>query len=101
MTAGWSAICLGLFYLWIDVWKLHRWALPFVWIGMNPILLYLLESLASSQQLASRIVGGNIEEWLSHSLFPGAGELLLALTASAISITIAWYLHHRRVYLRV
>jgi len=100
-AAGWSCLLLGLFYLVIDVAKIRRWALPFVWIGLNPITLYIIESLAHSSAMADRFVGGDIYHGLSDHLFPGAGALLLALVSSSISIGLAWFLHHRRIYLRV
>src|SRR5258708_821 len=45
VTAGCSAVLLGLFYLVIDVWRFRIWAAPFVWIGMNAITLYLVWNL--------------------------------------------------------
>lgn len=39
---GWSALLLGIFYLIIDVWKFDKWSTPFIWLGMNSILIYLV-----------------------------------------------------------
>ncbi len=101
LVAGWSALFLGVFYLVIDVWKLRHWAVPFVWIGMNPITLYLFESIASSRNIALRIVGGTIYDVFNFLVMPGTGDLLVAIVASTISVWLAWFLHNRRIFLRV
>jgi predicted acyltransferase len=43
-AGGWSLLLLGVFYLVIDVWKIRRWAFPFVVIGLNSIAIYMLAS---------------------------------------------------------
>lgn len=101
VTSGWSCMLLGLFYLVLDVWKIRRWAIPFVWIGLNPIALYLIEHLARASDLSILFAGGEIYSSLNRFAFHGAGALLQAIIATVISFTLAWYLHHRRVYLRV
>ncbi len=100
-AAGWSAVFLGVFYLLMDHWKIRRWAIPFVWIGLNPITLYLIESLMPSRLVAMRFVGGEIYSALDQWLVQGAGAIVLALVASCVSVGIAWFLHHHRIYLRV
>ena len=41
-TAGWSCLLLGLFHGIVDGLRWHRWGLPFLLIGMNPLVIYLL-----------------------------------------------------------
>jgi len=40
--AGYSLLLLALFYLVIDVWRFRRWAIVFVVIGCNSILIYMM-----------------------------------------------------------
>jgi predicted acyltransferase len=40
--AGYSLLLLALFYLVIDVWRFRRWAIVFVVIGSNSILIYMM-----------------------------------------------------------
>jgi hypothetical protein len=75
--------------------------MPFVWIGMNPITIYLLASLINFNQLAQRFVGGEIHDSLNIAVHPGAGDLLIALVASGFGILIAGFLYRRRIFLRV
>jgi predicted acyltransferase len=41
VAIGWSLIGIALFHLVIDVWKVRRWTLLFVVIGMNPLLIHI------------------------------------------------------------
>lgn len=41
-TASWSCLLLGLFHGIVDGLRWHRWGFPFLLIGMNPLVIYLL-----------------------------------------------------------
>jgi predicted acyltransferase len=60
LAGGYSAILLGVFYLIVDVWKMQKWAIPFVWIGMNPITIYMARNMVQFDDLAKRLVGGQL-----------------------------------------
>lgn len=75
-TSGWSAMLLALFYLMIDVWGFHKWAFPFVVIGMNAITIYLLDSFIDFAGV-SEIVFARAKNSVHPALFAG-GEVLLA-----------------------
>src|SRR5690606_18808490 len=57
-AGGWSCILLGMFTLIIDVAGFRKWAVPFVWIGANPLTIYILSSIVDFPELGARIVGG-------------------------------------------
>jgi len=58
-VGGWSMIFLSVFYLIIDVAGLKKWAIPFVWIGTNSILIYLCsEGLVNFSHTANYLFGG-------------------------------------------
>ena len=100
VAAGWSAMLLGVFYWIVDVRGWARWVQPWVWIGLNPITIYILGSLIDKRKLAARFTGGDLQLWLN-GLQPGIGDLLTALVAVGFTILLAWFLHRRRIYLRV
>ena len=50
VTGGLSALLLAVFYQIIDVWGYRRWATPFVWVGANAILIYLVEEVVQVPQ---------------------------------------------------
>ena len=47
----------------IEVWGWRRWALPFVWIGMNPITVYMFHNLVDVGKIAERFVGGDLNKF--------------------------------------
>jgi predicted acyltransferase len=95
-TGGWSYLLLALFYLVIDVWNLRRWAQPFIWIGMNPITIYMLANLVGFSSLVRRVVHQQyfdaIQPW---------GDLLLALLSLLLAIGICYVLYRKRIFIRV
>ena len=95
-AAGWSALLLALFYQVIEVWGYRRWAVPLIWIGMNPIAIYLARNFCDFNALAERLVGGPIK-----GAFGPYGPLLVISTGIALSILFVWYLHRRRIFLRL
>ncbi|HEY0713935.1 MAG TPA: DUF5009 domain-containing protein, partial [Polyangia bacterium] len=96
VAAGWSALLMAAFYQIVDIWGYQRWALPFVWIGMNPIAIYLARNFCSFPALAERLVGGPIKGGLGPF-----GPMLVAIVELGLSVLFVWYLHRRRIFLRL
>jgi predicted acyltransferase len=101
VTGGWSLLLLAAFHYLIDLRGWSRFCAPFLWIGMNPITLYMASSLISFRQIASRLVGPDFQRWLDGSLHQGAGQLLLTSVAFSFMLLLAWFLHRRQIFLRV
>ncbi|MEJ1971813.1 MAG: hypothetical protein WDM96_04765 [Lacunisphaera sp.] len=100
VAGGYASILLAGFYLVVDVWGFQRWCQPFVWIGTNPITLYLLSSLVSFTKIAERLVGGDVRDLFNH-LLPGSGTTMLLSVALLLVILLARFLHRHRIFLRV
>jgi predicted acyltransferase len=96
IAGGYGCLLLGAFYQMIEIWQWRQWCLPFVWIGMNPITIYLLASVVSFGNLAKRLVGGTVQ----HALGNG-GHLLLALVAVALMFAVVRFLYQRKIFLRL
>lgn len=101
VAAGYSAILLGGFYYLIDVLKFQAWCQPFVWIGMNPITLYLAENIVGFRKVASRVLGGDVKAFFDSALTPGFGDLMLSLGEIGLAIVVAWWLYGRKIFLRL
>jgi predicted acyltransferase len=97
VAGGYSAILLGLFYLVVDVWQWRRWAAAFVWIGVNPITLYLLEGLIDFHGLAQRFIGGDVSQYVIHQY----GPLAVSTLAVLLMLAVARFLYVRQIFLRV
>ena len=102
VTSGYSAMLLGTFYLVIDVWDHRRWCQPLVWMGMNSITVYLAnEVVGGFDSVAARLVGGSVKGFLDRQISPGMGELAIALTGLCLAFGLVYFLHRRKIFLRV
>ena len=90
VAGGWSAILLGVFYYIVEVLGFKMWTKPLVWVGANPILLYVCAGLGFFHVITYRIIGpvhggGN---WPSSVSF-------------ALMLFVARFLYKRSIFLRV
>ena len=95
-AGGYGCLLLGAFYQVIEIWQWRRWCAPFVWIGMNPITIYLAFNIVDFNSLAKRLVGGPVQEALGHW-----GSLLPALTVVALMLALVRFLYQRKIFLRL
>ncbi len=91
VAAGWSAMLLALFYWIVEIRNWRVWTTPWVWIGMNPITLYILAGLLNPEVIALRITGPK-------SMCP---TWLPATVGFALVLLVARFLYHRKIFLRV
>lgn len=101
VAGGFSALLLALFYQVVEVWQCRSWCQPFVWIGMNSITVYLANNIIGFRRLAERFVGGDLKAFLDAHLAKGSGDLLQAITGLALGILLCWFLHRRKIFLRL
>lgn len=96
VAGGYSCLLLAAFFWLIDVAGLKAWATPFIWIGMNPITLYLTHYFVKYEDVAKRLGGGPVATSMGHW-----GEVWIASLVVLLSLSLAWFLHSRRIFLRV
>jgi predicted acyltransferase len=104
VAGGYSAILLGVFYWIVDVNKWQAWGRPFLWIGMNPITLYLASNFMGGggfQKLAARIGGGPVKLFLNEHIAKGFGDLTVCLIGVLLFIWFARFLYKRKIFLRL
>ena len=101
VAGGWSTLLLASFYYVVDVRGWRRWCVPFVWIGMNPITLYIASNVLRFRTLAQRFAGGDIKAWLDSTFGSGAGQGMLAIVGLGLMFVLARFLHERHIFLRV
>ncbi len=101
VAGGWSLLLLAGFYYVVDIRGWRRWCQPFVWIGMNPITLYLLTSVVAFDGIARRLVGGSVQRFFDARVATGFGELVIALGSLTLLVLLARFLYRRRIFLRV
>jgi predicted acyltransferase len=96
VAGGYSALLMALFYQLIDIWNCRRWAQPFVWIGENPITIYMAVNLINFGPIAQRLVGGQINSYCGIY-----GRLVIVVTGLLIEIWLLFFLYRRKIFLRV
>jgi predicted acyltransferase len=101
VAGGFSALLLAGFYFIVDVLKFRAWCWPFVWIGMNPITVYMANDIIGFQGLAKRFVGGDVQRYLDAHVTPGFGPLLVALLGLTMAIVLCHFLYRKKIFLRV
>jgi predicted acyltransferase len=101
VTGGYSVLLLAILHQIIDVWGVRRWATVFTWIGANAIALYFLNELLNYQDVAARLVGGDVASLLDRTVAPGAGNFVIALLALSFAVMLARYLYNRKIFVRV
>jgi predicted acyltransferase len=101
VAGGYSAGLLALFYHLVEIRGWQRWAMPFVWIGMNPITVYLAHNLLDFSKVARRLAGGSVSHWLDTRLADGAGEAVLAVLTLLLAIWFCRFLYRQQIFLRL
>jgi predicted acyltransferase len=92
VAAGWSALLMGVFYWLVDLCGWRRGLAPFIWVGANPIALYLFAGFGFFKIIAERLVIGKPKapyDWVP------------AVVVFAVMLVTAWWLHRRKIYIRV
>jgi predicted acyltransferase len=96
VAAGYSTLALAAFYQIIEIWQWRRWCLPFIWIGMNPITIYLAFHLLDFRDYAKLVVGGPV-----HTAFGPWGDMVMAVAVVAMSLGLTRFLYNRKIFLRL
>ena len=93
--AGWSLLLLAVFYLVIDVWRLKTWALFFVVIGSNSILIYMARHFINFDFTAHYFFDGVI----AHSGI--YKPLLWAISVMSVEWLFLLLLYKKQMFVRV
>lgn len=104
VAGGYSALLLGAFYWIVDMKKWRTWCQPLVWIGMNPLTIYLTSNFLGGlgfEKLARRLVGGPVKSIFDTHVAAGFGNLVIAMTSVALFIWFAHFLYRRKIFLRL
>jgi len=96
VAGGYACIFLGTFYHVIEVLGWRRWCGPFVWIGMNPITIYMAFHLIEFSKYAKLVIGGPVYKALGTW-----GDMGIALTVVAMTFGLVGFLHSRKIFLRL
>lgn len=98
VTAGWSNILFAAFYLIIDIKQVQKWALPFQWIGVNSILIYMLAGggIVNFNSISEYFFLGTAN-WISQTY----SLIIISFMAIFIELLILRYLFKKKTFLKV
>jgi predicted acyltransferase len=98
-SAGWVTLFLASFVAVVDGAGLKRWAYPLIVAGMNPLALYVL------WQLSSSFIRKQTQIHFGQEIFATLGEawtpLLERASVLLVLWLIVWWMHRRKIYLRL
>lgn len=98
-SGGWCLLALALSYWLIDVKKLQRGARFFVYVGMNPLLIYLFTETGGADWITK------IVKPFTTGLFAWAGALAASMATSLAVWGALWYvcywLYQKKIFVRI
>ena len=63
--------------------------------------LYLGSNILGFPRIAQRLAGGDVKLFFDTRIAPGAGDVVLALTALLLMLAVARFLYQRKIFLRL
>ncbi len=96
VAGGYACLFLGAFYQIVEIWGWRKWCLPFVWVGMNPITIYLVFHVVRFGELARLFVGGPVQQALG-----SWGPMAVAVVTVALMLLFVRFLYQRKIFLRL
>lgn len=97
VAGGWSIILFSIFFLLIDVAGWRKWAVPFIWVGSNSILIYMCaEGLVNFGSTAAFLFGGAVNllpfEWQPSGT---------AISVTLVQLLLLWILYRKKIFLKI
>ncbi len=110
-TSGIALTCLGLLYWVVDVLKYKSWIKPFMYFGMNALIIYTLSGILADTFNHIKWSDGadatmNIKTWLHENLFlswlsPKGASLGYAILNVLILLSVAWWMYVKKIFVKV
>ena len=110
-TAGYAMLLLAACYWAVDVKRWRGWAMPFLVLGMNAILVFTMSTLVTICLLVYRVAEGpkSISAWIwliLHSYRPHFADvrnssLAFALTYVAIWLAVMWWFYRKKIFVKI
>jgi predicted acyltransferase len=96
-AGGWSMMLVAVFYFIIDAGGYKKWSMPFVWVGVNSILIYMAaHGMVNFESTSHFLLGGLInstsEVWHSALLWTGV---------AVIQFSVLCFLYKRKWFLKI
>lgn len=93
-AAGWSLLLLAFFYWIVDLQGYRKWAFPFVVIGLNPITIYVLQSVFDFGTIANIFIHGFIND------LGAIQPLFWVACILAVKWLFLYFLYRQKIFLK-
>ena len=112
-SGGWALALLMAFYGVVDVAGYRRWTFPLVVVGMNCLLMYLMSQLMRGWTISMfHVHVAPLLQWGPASavlrfvfgpngMNPAYQPIVNAVSALTVFWLICWWLHRRRIFVRI
>lgn len=106
-TAGAACLLLALCWWLIEMRGWHAWAMPFLWLGSNAILVYALSTFVAKLWGIIKVTSGiTVQTWIyEHWFAPLAQDknasLTFALSYTVLWTLVAWGLYRKKIFVKV
>jgi predicted acyltransferase len=97
-TAGWSCLLLAVFYGIVDGLRWRRWGFPFLLIGMNPLVIYLL---VNTGLINFAFIGKFFLGFTFAHAAPAMIPMWETVAALVVEFALLYWLYRRKLFWRV
>ena len=106
LTAGLAIHLLAMLYYLIDIREYRRGLMPFLILGTNAIVAYILSSLLGDLLTIIPVGESNLKAWLFNDVFssllsPINASLVMAVCMVLLCTSLTSILYFRRIFIRV
>lgn len=96
-AGGWSVLFFALFYLVIDVAGFRKWSTPFVWIGVNSILIYMAAHGLINFEATANFLSGGLLKFAP----PLWQAVWLAVGVALVQLALLYFLYKKKLFLKL
>jgi predicted acyltransferase len=97
LAGGCSMVLFSIFYYCIDVWQIKKWSQPFVWMGCNSVLIYVMaHGLVNFESTSHFLFGG-----LLNFIPAGWHNALLWTGVAVIQFSLLYFLYRKKWFLKL
>ncbi len=103
--SGLALLSLGTVWWIVDFKGKNGWTAPFVWLGLNPLAIYISHEVMAIVMWAIPVGESSLYDWVRDTFFGWTGHnmsvFLNALLHVVVNTFVAWVLYKKKIFIRV
>lgn len=106
LHCGLALLTLSTVWWVVDFKGVSGWTAPFVWLGMNPLAIYICHEVLAIAMSVIPVGTSNLYDWVREAFFGswmGHNQAIFfnALLHVCVNVLVAWVLFKKKVFIRV